>query len=267
LDILVQKQHLDRASQLLMQCGYQQPADFAAGQGLGHIESQLGCDFLRKDGKVSVELHWSFLQKWLGFEVDLDALWKAPERVNVGGTNVRRLPVELALLYLCAHGTKHRWNRLCRVVDVAQQLRAQPVIDWDQLLKTAKRTGCLRTFFLGLHLAHELLGAELPQKVWTQMKGDVTVEVLAQEICGVLFSSARQAAPTRAGRMSDWFYFRTKERWKDRLRYLRYSAGWLLLPSQKDRQWIPLPAGLGWLYIFLRPIRAACAIFRPYPRK
>jgi hypothetical protein len=43
---------------------------------------------------------------------------------------------------------------------------------------------------------------------------------------------------------NDWFYLRTKERWQDRLRYLRHSTGWFFLPSQKDKQWISWPKRL-----------------------
>ena len=101
---------------------------------------------------------------------------------------MRTLPAEIALLYLCAHGAKHRWNRLCRVVDVAQQLRAQPAVDWEGLLITAKLTGSsCRTLFLGMQLAHLLFGADFTAEVWTQLNRDVAAQALARDICGSLF--------------------------------------------------------------------------------
>ena len=266
LDVLVPKQHFDRAGRLLVQCGYQPPSNQTGKLGSTRIEDQVGCDFVRKDGRVSVEMHWSFIQKWLGFEVDLDALWKTPEYVNIGGTHVRKLPTEIALLYLCAHGAKHQWSRLCWIVDVTQLLHTQPTIDWDGLLKTAKRNGCRRTLFLGLRLAHTLLGADIPQEVLTQMRHDDSADALAQGICRELFLFKTRVANHRGGWAKDWFYLRTKERWLHRFRYLRYLSRWLLLPSQRDKEWLPLPGYLGWLYIFLRPIRAACDVVRPRSR-
>ncbi|HEX3717560.1 MAG TPA: nucleotidyltransferase family protein [Verrucomicrobiae bacterium] len=266
LDILVQKEHIVRAGQLLTQWGYQQPVSQTSGGGSSHVESQLGCDFWRKDGRVSVELHWSFIQRWLGFQVDLEAVWRTPPSVPIGGMNVLSLPAETMLLYLCAHGTKHRWRRLCWVVDIAQVMEHEAALDWDKLLKTSKHMGSRRTFFLGLRLAHFLLGVELPHKVWLEMEKDPTSTTLAQKICADIFSSEPAETATAAGWSKDWFYLRAKERWQDRLRYLRYLAGWLLLPSQKDRRWIPLPASLRWLYIVLRPIRVACSMIRPRSR-
>lgn len=265
LDILVPKEDFSRAFEVLKQCSYQQPVQQSGEHQSIHIEAQLGCDFIRKDGKASVELHWSFIQVWLGFEVDLDALWKVPERVRVAGLSVRRMPAETELLYLCAHGAKHQWRRLCWIVDVAEQLRSQPVMDWDQLLKTAEHRGCRRTLFLGLYLAHTLLGTGLPEKVWTRVKRDNSVRALAQEICAGLFSSVTDKAAIRRGWANDLFYLRTKERWIDRLLYLRYLSRWLISPSEKDKQWISLPERFAWLYIFLRPIRVACAIVHPGP--
>jgi len=262
LDILVPKEQLNRAAHLLRQRGYRQPADQTAERGSRHIESQLGCDFLRQDGRVSVELHWSFLQRWLGFPVDLSALWKAPTRARLGGMDVLALPAHITLLYLCAHGTKHRWSRLCWVVDIAQLLRAGPGVDWNELMQTAESTGSRRTLFLGLHMAHILLGSEIPMKVYDEMTKDMTALRLANRLCRGVFSPRTPAGSNRGSFARDWFYLSTKERWQDRLRYVWFSAGWFFLPSQKDRQWVRLPASLGWLYIFLRPIRVSCDLIR-----
>ncbi|HEY3913184.1 MAG TPA: nucleotidyltransferase family protein [Verrucomicrobiae bacterium] len=263
LDILVPKEHIIRAGQLLRRWDYEQPVSQTSGGGSSHVESQLGCDFLRKDGKISIELHWSFIQRWLGFEVDLDEVWRTPHYVPLGGMKVLSLPAETTLLYLCAHGTKHRWRRLCWVVDIARVLEREADLDWDKLLKTSKYMGSRRTFFLGLHLSHILLGVELPQKVSLEMEQDPTSISMAQKICAEIFLSETDVAAKSAGWSNDWFYLRAKERWQDRLRYLRYLAGWLLLPSQKDKRWIPLPASLRWLYIILRPIRVTCSMIRP----
>jgi Uncharacterised nucleotidyltransferase len=258
LDILVPKHHLLRAGQLLTQRGYHQPLEQTGEPGSAHVESQIGCDFFRRDGKVSVELHWSFLQRWLGFELELGPLWNRPAHVILGGSEVLALSPEVTLLYLCAHGTKHRWSRLCWVADLAQLLYCQPSLDWDCVFKTAERIGSRRTLFLGLHLAGYLLGSEMPANVCLKIKKDAIAVSLAQRLAADFFTSGKRASLNNPGLARDWFYLQTRERWRDRLRYLRYSAGWFLLPSQKDKQWVRLPAGLAWLYLFLRPLRVAC---------
>ncbi len=254
LDLLVPKRHFDRARDALVQRGYRQPANQTDEREAKHIESQLGCDFFREEGRISVELHWSFLQKWLGFGVDLDSVWSAPGSVNVGGLRVLTLAAEISLLYLCAHGAKHRWSRLCWVVDVAEILRSQPELDWPALVKTAERMGCRRTLFLGLHLAAGLLEVKIPESIRAKMEHDSQATALARRIIGEMFSPLHE----RNSLEKDWFHIRTKERWRDQLCYVRYLAGWFLAPSQRDKQWILLPSYLKWLYFFLRPVRVAC---------
>jgi len=263
LDILIPKHHLEQAGKLLTRLGYVQSLGQCGPFSANHVEAQLGCDFLRKDRRVSVELHWSFLQRWLGFEVEMEAVWQQSQYVSVGGTEVLTLPCEISLLYLCVHGTKHRWSRLCWVVDVAHWLRSHPGLKWAELLEIAKRSGSRRTLFLGLHLARQLLGSELPATVMVEMRKDTSATALAEALGSRLFAPEAQASPKRQGLGRDWFYIQTKERWRDRCRYLRYALRWFLLPSQKDKDWIRLPASLRWLYVFLRPLRVACAVVRP----
>jgi len=65
---------------------------------------------------------------------------------------------------LCVHGTKHFWDRLAWIVDVAELITAQPV-DWEESLQIAAGMKSTRVLLLGLYLAHEWLGAALPQPV------------------------------------------------------------------------------------------------------
>jgi hypothetical protein len=55
--------------------------------------------------------------------------------------------------------------------------------------------------------------------------------------------------------MREWFYIRTKERWREKLVCLYHVAQLVFQPSDKDRDWIRLPQWLNWLYVLLRPIR------------
>jgi hypothetical protein len=129
---------------------------------------------------------------------------------------------------------------------------------WVEFKKKSKKNGSLRTLFLGLHLADVLFDAKLPLRVLEEIGKDSTVVTLAQEICASYFTAESPDASEHSDLSNDWFYLRTKERWRERRRYLSYLLKWLLLPSQKDKAWVRLPLMLGWLYIFLRPVRVLC---------
>jgi hypothetical protein len=263
LDILVPKAQLAEARELLLQQGYQQAQAQAGEKEPQHVESQLGCDFFRPDGRISVELHWSFLQKWLGFEVDLARLWQAHDRFELAGTTVRSLPADITLLYLCAHGTKHRWSRLCWVVDIERVLRRVPILDWNALLVLAERIGCRRNFFLGFHLVHQLLDVPIPLSVERAMRWDINAAWMARRLCMNMFRPSHEKRAKQSKWRTDWFYLRSQERLQDRLCYLRFFAQWLFLPSRKDREWVKLPTRLAWLYVVLRPFRVLVETCRP----
>jgi hypothetical protein len=72
---------------------------------------------------------------------------------------------------LCVHGTKHVWERLGWICDVAELIRAHPAMDWQRVMALAKSSKSLRMVQLGLFLAHTVLQAELPEHVWKKLKG------------------------------------------------------------------------------------------------
>jgi Uncharacterised nucleotidyltransferase len=257
LDILVQKKDFHHARELLVARGCRQPAAQIGQPTEEYFKSQLGCDYIRADGLVALELHWSFVQKWLGFCVDLDTIWATSQPVKVGKEEVLNLPTDITLLYLCAHGAKHRWSRLCWVVDVAEILRARPELNWEKILALARNSGCQRTLFIGLHLAKTLLKVSIPESVWAKISQDKLAVSLARTLGEQMFAPGNNSARKWSGWDKDWFHIRTKERWREKFVYLGQLALWVFQPSDKDRRWIHLPQWLNWLYVFLRPIRVA----------
>ena len=92
------------------------------------------------------------------------------------------------LLILCVHGAKHYWSKLGWICDVAELLRVHPGLKWTALLLQAKQLGGRRILFLGLFLAHVLLGAGLPEEVWKEINADPVVPWLAAKVQTRLFA-------------------------------------------------------------------------------
>ncbi|MEO8342158.1 MAG: nucleotidyltransferase family protein, partial [Nitrospirota bacterium] len=65
---------------------------------------------------------------------------------------VRGMAPEEFLIILCLHGSKHGWERLKWVADVAELLRSQ-WINWKRVFSTAAERKCHRMLLLGLALA------------------------------------------------------------------------------------------------------------------
>jgi hypothetical protein len=152
------------------------------------------------------------------------------------------------LLALCIHGSKHLWERLAWISDIAGLVATSPQLNWQQLTRQARQSGNERMLFLGLRLAAELLDARLPVEVQSEIAGDATVAVLANEIIANLFTAELQ----RSG-MGGYFRFQmtARRRFRDKFNYLRFT----ITPNEEDLVRVRLPKALSFIYYLIRPVR------------
>ena len=118
----------------------------------------------------------------------------------------------------------------------------------------ASRLGSRRRVLLGLYLASDLLGAELPQEVWRRVQAESAVQSLAERVRERLFGELEGASRDMENFL---FSLQSKERLpaqvRDSLRFARHR----MTPNEKDRALLPLPKPLSFLYYLIRPIRLA----------
>jgi hypothetical protein len=163
------------------------------------------------------------------------------------------LALEDQLIYLCAHGTWHRWAKLKWIADVAGLLARSPALDGEALRRRAEDGGALRRVRLGMGLARELLGAPVPIGWRRDLDSDPVLSKLIRTVRSEWLYTYRttDADPWATLR----FQLRARERWRDRWAFLRRQLPLLLGPSERDRAAVPLPKALGGLYVFIRPLR------------
>jgi len=258
LDILVPKKNILKAKELLTAKGYSLHYSLTPHQEAVFLD--LDCEYLliHSEHRASVELHWDFAPKYFPLNLDLESLWERTGRVSLSGRDIRVFSKEDLLLLLCVHASKHRWNRLQWICDVAKLLSESTEIRWDFVLDTASRTGCRRILYLGLLLAQEIGGVPLPQEISVGIQTDPKVRILADTVTQSLFlESYSQPGVSWA---THWFGIRTRERLRDRL---RYALSLLFLPTLVDLKSADLPVFLSFLYYFLRPLRL---LFRSFFR-
>jgi hypothetical protein len=249
LDLLVHPRDLERAATVLRAHGYKQ----------GSNPSEDEIVFTRQDGHDMVELHGCLVAHWRlrrSFALDVDAL--RPRLVPVALVGKRCIltpsPEDL-LLAFCVHGCSHHWSRLSWIADIAEMLNRQMNLDWTALLGRAHELGSERMLFLGLQLANDLLGAELPALVHARVLTS-PVQRLADQATGWLFSEdSHVIGLTEEAR----FFIRSREHWRDRLPYidlfLRAHLMAALVPTRKDYEWVSLCDSLSFLYYIVRPFR------------
>jgi hypothetical protein len=241
LDVIVPEEDVPRVKELLAQRGYRTAHEFT------------GKDVcLVNDGpRVSLELHWAITSRQHAVRIDSVHLWENLRTVPIGGRPVLAHAPEDLLWILCVHGGHHRWERLSWVCDVAELIR-RTTLDWDRVVDRGTELGIRRILFLGLLLARDLSGAELPPSIGRTIDAYPALAPLAERVKGWL--ELQHFVPWEPGDV-ERYLIKLGDRAGDRLRIAVRQAGLYLALSRRDTEAVRLPRYFKWVLYVLRPIR------------
>ncbi len=250
LDVLVPQQDVLKTKALLLSQDYQPEFTLTPTQEAAYLRSSCEYNFAHPTKGIHLEIHWHIVRPYFKFPLDPARLWENLERISLAGTHVHSLGPEDLLLILCVHnGGKHHWERLGWICDVAELIHQRRDIQWKRLIAHATRYGVLRILWLGLFLAHHLLGVSLPDEVRQAVEADRMVKPLATQVCDMLFLDAPRPHDTLSHHA---LTLKMRERWRDRLAYCCRLPNAITV---EDLMLTSLPRPLEGLYYFLRPIR------------
>lgn len=259
LDILVRPQDGLRAKRLLGAEGYHFTARLNAGLSRHYATSANHHHFAmhRADGRVVIELHWQVAASSFWPAQQTEVLWQRHLHTLLLGKTINTFAPEELVLLLCMHGSRHSWERLGFVVDLAELFRRFIGLDGTALLAEAARSRSQRMLGLGLWLAYNLFEAPLPATLQTWLQADRTAVGLADRLIPRLFGRQRWQ-PSSLERLAFRLHLfdRRRDRW-------RYGLSMLTAPTAIEWQRWPLPARLHGLYRLLRPLRLAGKYLSP----
>ncbi len=248
LDILVRPSDIKRARDVLLAEGYAPYPPLTDAQQARLLRTQCNQPFTRERNRLVVELHWSVSAPRFARPFEGDGFWSRLGAGRLDGTRVHTPAAEDMLLALCVHGTKHCWERLAWVSDVAELIDQRPRLRWAQLCAAAQATGSERMLYLGVRLATDLLGASPPAEVVREVAADVATGALAATVVSRMFTP--ELPPSGLGGYLG-FQLRARRRLRDKLNYLCFAV----TPTEEDMARLALPAPLSFLYYLLRPAR------------
>lgn len=248
LDLLVRRRDALKAKRLLESIGYRLltvahwPSDAA---WLRNVNDELA--FRDPGSWLKLDLHWSLLPGYFPSPLSEVELWAGARSTVWGGARVRSLSPEQQLLFLCAHGTKHLWVRLGWLCDLARLVQVERDMNWSEVFEQARQSHTTRMILLGLLLARDLFGVELPAGAAALAKADPAAQVLAANVVERL-RAGRPATHVAVAR----FCLRVLERGSQRARLV---FGMFPQPTEAEYQVLQLPPALYWAYYLLRPLR------------
>ena len=236
MDLLVPEGSIAEAQAVLLALGYERkdpssdPGETDHEEGPYHV-------FIKKRTLFRVDLQWVMAHQCFAFQLDRPEFWQSRTPVSLANKTVQGLAPEDLLIVLCVHGSKHAWEALKWVCDVAELLRAHDQLDWDRIFSRASTWRCRRLVHMGLSLAHLVLDAPLPEAVVAQFSADSDVQMLSHRMPSTLLAD-RRAGVNEAQAVA--LYFSLKDSWWERWRF-----GLMLCRDQSPMATTP-PAWFRW---------------------
>jgi len=250
LDILVRKQDVSAVIEILAHQGFTPRPELTVADQAATFRFDCSHNFANEKD-VWVDVHWDFVGPSASIRVETEKLWDRLEPISVNSRELQTLSVEDLLLILCVHGFTHFWEKLGWIGDVAALIESQEKIDWTRIIDNADIMGSQRLLSLGLYLASDLLGAQVPTEVLRKAPADATVLALAEQVQHGLFT-VRTGSPGILNEVR--LHLAMKEKKRDKL---TSCIRLLATPKVDDWKLLPLPSSLFFFYYALRPLRLA----------
>ena len=240
IDIFVPAANVAQAVDLILASGYHTDFDdpffskleMRHGRHYDLVRDGLGISFL-------LELHWKFVQYSSRDDDAVKDLWAEARPQICFGVPAFSLSPEWEFLYLSTHAAGHEWRSLKWLVDI-HHIASCGQVDWQKVMNKT------RVFELELAIRQTLAACSLLLE--TQLPAHYSPVSLPAGVR--LFPYVRPAGDAKSA-----FAFRHMRLLKRPLDKLRYIAVVLFVPRLTDRDLLPLPSSMAFLYYFLRPVR------------
>ncbi len=258
LDILVGPADLEHAEGVLVERGYRTTLTLTPREKRDYLKTECALQLCKSAGNFVVEIHWRFFEREASLDLSIDAIRQRATQILIAGIAVPSLAVEDLLLYLCAHGTKHLWERLEWIACVAEIIERHPGIDWQAVLSRARQHGIVRVLYLGLWLSNSVYGVSLPEPISGRIASNAVVQELGEQVRSRLFvENSDSHYDSRAARF--WFLLKSRERFSDKFRIVLFSL--IKPPHPEAAEWVSPASRYGLVNLLLRPLRllGACA--------
>jgi hypothetical protein len=243
LDILLRRADVLPAKECLRALSYAPDYNLTPVQEGALLRNDCEYVLVGKDG-VCLELHWDIAPRFLGLPFPAERIWPKLVPLQMAGRTVLSLSPEHLLWALCIHASKHVWSRICWIADIAELIRANPEMNWEEVVGEARNVDGERVLRLSLYLAQLLsngcdhVGASAPENA------DHDLPKLAAHIVENFW---RGEAPEAMAMHK--VIVRAQKHWRKRALYIWRAA---VTPTLAEYSAIRFPEGMQWLYPPLR---------------
>lgn len=253
LDLFVHREDIPAIRALLLENGYtrqfehESTTGLTLGQEWAYNKFRRDYPFYHPEKDTMIELHWRVLDRRFPTAIELETVWDRRATTAISGQKLPVLSTEDRLLMLCVHGTRHYWERLGWICDIAELIDRED-IDWTTVLQRARGHNAERMFLLGPALANRVYDTSLPAPIMERIESDGRIGELEQRILHRLFEPERLDDSDFAAQL------RQLKAMDSRLDGIRLLVKWFLTPSRAEIETFALPRTLALGYSLYRPL-------------
>ncbi|HWQ20219.1 MAG TPA: nucleotidyltransferase family protein [Methanotrichaceae archaeon] len=245
LDIIVHGEDVLKAKSVLMSRGYSPESVMSQEREKRLLKSNCEYSFCSPMG-VCVEVHWGLAPKYYYMTFDENGIWSRVRSINLGGKKVLCLSPEDQIVALTIHGSKHLWEGLKLVCDLAGLIEREIGLDWNDVVDYAICSRSKRSLLLGLLISEELLGSDIPAHLSNEARQIPAIRDLSSSAIDGLFSTEKSGFYEKYT-----FWPRTLDGNLDRAKHIWHR---LMDPNSADYMAIDLPDAFYSAYYLVRPL-------------
>jgi hypothetical protein len=251
LDLLISREQVHAAEIAVKELGYEGEFAIPPQHRERWLKQQCELSF-RRAGATRLELHWDIAHPHFAHDTGVDGFWARLTTVQIGDTILPNFSPRDLLFTLIVHGTRHAWSRIMWLVDVAELLRKEPAIDWEEFWRNANLRGAARMMATGLVLVRRVFGVSVSNAATERAYSDEAALTLADQVIAHWSGSLKQAKNSDLEPTALWrhrWIIRTKENRSQRLVYRRRV---MMMIGDEEFSLVRLPRLLAPLYNVVR---------------
>ncbi len=256
LDILINKDYLAKAVNVLQSNGYEYSFDYTNDQveiykksPLYLTDQDMHYSFFNPVKKIYIELHWALMPQKYSFSQDVAEVFENKVSVSTGQGDIFIPGDEDMILFLSLHGSKHFWSRLIWIFDVAAFINKKKNLNWELVIAKSGELNCSRNLLLAISLAREIFGVEPPGVFHAYLKNDTKIPGLIKKV-QKNFAAIYDLETIESGNKT--FFLNSMESYADKFRFV---ADQIFKPTIHELELVNLPKRISFLYNLIRPFR------------
>ena len=257
LDILIEEKNLYNAAQILEKNSYNSLKPIELLQNEKYILSDNDYSFFTPKN-IHIELHWKLFREKIAKNIDINEYSSNKLEVQINNESIKTLSLEILLVYLCLHGSKHAWERIEWILDIDKLISSQNnKINWNEVLNLAEKMNCKISLFLGLNLSKIFFNTSLNEPINNLLNDKLTTN-LTKDI--LIFINKKIILDEDYEKYQDinLFQLRLIESKKNKIKHLIFIYFSI---TKNDYLSFPLPSYLNFLYYFIKPFRVMYKVF------